>query len=318
MALATVVATWGSAPRPVGSHLAINDEGAFGGSVSGGCIEAAVIAAGVEIIADGRPRTLAFGVADETAWSVGLPCGGKVRVFVEPVGSWLADLQALRRERRAAARLIDISSGAHALVTAESVVGDLAVEGPVLAEARSLLVGDESRPLSSQPDAGFFLRSYGPPWELVIVGAVHIAQALAPIAAAAGFAVTVIDPRSAFAAVDRFPGVRVVAGWPDRVLAQSPPGAHTALVTLTHDAKVDDPALTAGLRSQAFYLGALGSRRNHERRLERLAAAGFGPADLGRIAGPAGLDIGARTPAEIAIAIAAEIVAARRTRRNPG
>jgi xanthine dehydrogenase accessory factor len=341
VALATVVSTWGSAPRPVGSHLAVADGGFFAGSVSGGCIETAVIEGSRTVISDGQPRVLAFGVSDETAWSVGLPCGGEVRVLVERLGLGFAELQALRRERRPVARVVDTSDDAQALVTADSITGDLALAPHALAEARRMAAEDGSGFLSlpleggdgggasralgdappSMPPAreeddrsALFLRSYGPPWELVIVGAVHIAQALAPMAAMAGFAVTVIDPRTGFAAPERFPGVTLVSVWPDKALAGPAIGPRTAVVTLTHDAKLDDPALAAALRSPAFHIGALGSRRTHAGRLERLTAAGFAPADLARIAGPVGLDIGARTPAEIAVAIAAELVAARRGR----
>jgi len=313
VALATVVRTWGSAPRPVGSHMAVAAGGGFAGSVSGGCIEAAVIAEAEAVLADHRGRTIDFAVGDAQAWDFGLACGGAISIHVAPLEpALLAALQAFRRQRRPVAVVTDPASGVHALVSGDGVAcGGLALAGDAVARVRVML-GDDA---SGGIDGGLFVRSYGPPWSLVIVGATHIAQALAPMAALAGLTVTVVDPRRAFATPERLPGVNLVVGWPDEVLAADPPCGHTAVVTLTHDAKIDDPALAAALRSPAFHVGALGSRRTHARRLERLAAEGFAESDLARINGPVGLDLGGRAPGEIAVAILAEVVAARYGRR---
>lgn len=320
VALATVVATWGSSPRPVGSHLVVDQAGAFVGSVSGGCVESAVIAEALEAIVDGRPRTLEFGVSDEQAWEVGLACGGTVRVHVMALGRASDDadpfttLQRLRHDRSAVALVVDLSSGRLAVAAAEGVAAGT-LPPTVAAEADAALAEDASRTVEG-PDGPMFVRCYGPPWSLVLVGAVHIAQALAPMAAMTDFAVTVIDPRPAFATAERFPGVDVRIGWPDVVLAERRLDRRTAVIALSHDPKVDDPALIAAVNSPAFFIGALGSRRTHARRRQRLASEGCAADQLDRIAGPVGLDLGARTPAEIAVSVLAEIVGARRGRRR--
>lgn len=183
-------------------------------------------------------------------------------------------------------------------------------EGHALARAAAR--DERSGPVRLADGREMLLRVFAPPLELVLVGAVHIAKALAPMAVLAGYEVRIIDPRSAFASLERFPGTRIIPAWPDEALAEAPPLARTALVTLTHDPKLDDPALKAALASPAFYVGALGSRRTHAARLERLRRAGLAEPELERIRGPVGLAIGARSPEEIAIAILAEMTAVRR------
>ncbi|MBE0529753.1 MAG: XdhC family protein [Rhodospirillales bacterium] len=314
VALATVIETWGSAPRPIGSHLAVADDGTFAGSVSGGCVEAAVVTEALDVLAKKQPRTLEFGVSDQKAWDVGLPCGGTIRVHVEATEMKRHHFDALqdyRRRQYPVAVVSDLENGLQALVTAEEIGGDLRLSPETAATVRRMLADDHSGLVE-----GLFVRSYGPPWSLYVVGAVHIAQALVPMAELAGFSVTVIDPRSAFASEVRFPHTRIVPAWPHEALAGMSPGPHTAVVALTHDPKIDDPALAAALRSPAFYIGALGSRRNHERRLARLSEAGFSTEHLARIAGPVGLDLGGRSAGEIAVSIVAEIVAARHGRRR--
>lgn len=285
VAIATVISTWGSAPRRVGSHLAVRQDGLFEGSVSGGCVEADVILAAQDLIAAGSGHALLeFGVADTVAWAAGLACGGRIAVLVQ--------------------RLAD--DGLPPALVADVLAATSA------GEARSI----SSDPATGQAlagDAGPFVRAYPPPRRLLIIGAVHIAQALVPMAEALGIAATVIDPRGLFAADDRFAGLTLDRRWPDEAMADLRPDAATAVVALTHDPKVDDVALAAALRSRAFYIAALGSRKNHAARLERLAALGFGPDDLARIHGPAGLAIGAANPAEIALSIAAQLVAAWRS-----
>ncbi len=211
-----------------------------------------------------------------------------------------------RRRHRPAVLVTDLVSGAQALRADGADTGDLAI-GPELdawiAEAER---ADRSGTVAIG-DAGYFIQVFSPPLRLVLVGAVHIAQALAPMAALAGYAVIVVDPRRRFATAERFPDIRLEHAWPDEALAALRPDRRTAVVTLTHDPKLDDPALDTALRSQAFYLAALGSRRTHARRLERLAALGHGPAELERVHGPAGLALGAVTPAEIAVSILAQM-----------
>jgi len=291
-ALATVVETWGSAPRRVGSQLAISGEGEIAGSVSGGCVEGAVVVEALDAMAEGRPVILEYGVSDGDAFAVGLACGGTIRVLVEPVGTvmpeaLLAELVAARARREAVAY----------------------VTGP--GGRRLERAGHEARFRMDRSglaeDGETFVAIHNPPLRLVVVGAVHIAQALVPMARIAGYDPVVIDPRESFATPTRFPDTRLMHDWPDEAVAALGLDARTALVLLTHDPKLDDPALMAALRSEVFYIGALGSTRTHGKRVARLAGAGFSEAEIGRIHGPVGLDIGAAGPAEIAVSILAEM-----------
>lgn len=217
----------------------------------------------------------------------------------------IAEAQRLRQPLLVVTRLGD---GAQCLVDAASCSGDLSLSPAELAAARGALGSGRSMSLAGVE--GLFARAYVPPPRLLIVGAVHIAQALAPMAAAAGFEVVVIDPRGAFASAQRFPGVQLSDEWPDEALGRLGLDPATALVALSHDPKLDDPALELALPSQVFYIGALGSRRTHDKRLERLRAVGL-EAWLGRIHSPVGLDLGGRSPAEIAVAILAEVIQVR-------
>ncbi len=220
----------------------------------------------------------------------------------------LARIAAARQQRLALVVVTRLADGAQCLVDAASGEGELALTSEQLVEARGLLASGRSTTLAAGD--GLFARAYVPAPRMLIVGAVHIAQALAPMAAAAGFEVTVIDPRGAFASADRFPGVRLSDEWPDEALARLGLDDTTALVALSHDPKLDDPALELALPSTLFYIGALGSRRTHEKRLERLRAAGLGEL-TGRIHSPIGLDLGGRSPAEIAVSILAEVIQVR-------
>lgn len=285
LALATVVRTWGSAPRRPGSMLLVRDDGLFEGSVSGGCVEGAVIEAARARMAEGGGELMTFGVADETAWEVGLACGGEIAVLVQALDA--GGFPPALLERIAAAR-----SGGGSISLAFDFASGRASEG----------------------ESGDFVARIDPPLRLMLVGAVHIAQALAPMAALLGQRVLIVDPRGAFAAGPRFAGFEVDDRWPDEALADWRPDRASAVVTLTHDPKLDDVALAAALRSEAYYIAALGSRKTHAARLERLAAQGFDAEALARIHGPAGLAIGAATPAEIALSVAAQMVFAWRVR----
>ena len=308
VALATVIGTWGSSPRPVGSQLAVDEDGAFVGSVSGGCIEGAVVGEALASIADGKPRVLDFGVTNEQAWEVGLACGGNIKVFVDDETE-IDTVQHLI-QNRPVAMVTHLETGGRAIVGADVVDGTLELDDESVALARDALYHDRSRTFDS--DSGqLFAQVFTTPLRLFVVGAVHIAQALVPMAATAGYDITVIDPRGAFATSPRFPGVTLSDDWPDEALEQYKPDARSAVVTLTHDPKLDDPALHAALRSDAFYIGSLGSRKTHASRLERLTEAGFGDADFARIHAPVGLPLGATSPAEIAVSILAQIVEAK-------
>lgn len=299
-ALATVVETWGSAPRQAGSQLAISGDGQIMGSVSGGCVEGAVVTEALEALADGMPRLLTFGVSDETAFAVGLACGGTIRILVEPIGTgvgalpapMLTDLVAARAARTGLAYAINLDGWSRGLIAPGT---DAAAD----ARLRSDRAGVE-------PD-GRFIAPHNPPLRMIIVGAVHIAQPLVQMARACGYDPTLIDPRETFGASARFPGEIILDDWPDDALARLAPDARTAVITLTHDPKLDDPAIHFVLRTAAFYLGCLGSGRTHAKRLDRLRQAGFTEQQIARIHAPVGLDIGARTPAEIAVSILAQI-----------
>lgn len=309
VALATVVSTWGSAPQPVGSTLLIDADGNFEGAVSGGCVEGEVIAEAVDIIASGRAKVLEYGVEDETAWRVGLACGGAIRVLVERVGdeqglseATLERLIAHMARREAVARIVDVETAASRVVSLEHAYDDLLVK-----QLEDAFRFDRSG-LVEVEEGTFFIHVFNPAVRTIVIGAVAIAQHLAPMLERLGHDVIIIDPRQAFATTERFAGFHVIAAWPDEALADIAIDQRTAFAVLTHDPKIDDPALRIAVASDAFYIGALGSRRTHAKRLERLGKAGVGKDMLARIQAPIGLDIGARGSAEIALAVAGEIV----------
>ena len=315
IALATVLTTWGSAPRKAGAKMAFATGGAaISGSVSGGCVEGAVIEAGGEVLAGGRPRLLRFGVADETAWGVGLACGGTIEVFVERLD--VAAYEAARRWSAAgtSGALLTAVAGPDEWLGGKAIVEGGAVVGGSLApvlDADTAALADAARHaqrLATVEDIELFIDPIRPAPALVIVGGAHIAVALARLARVLGYRTVVVDPRRAFGSAARFPDVdRLVQAWPDKALAEEPLTGESAVVTLSHDPKIDDPALRAALSSDAFYIGALGSRKTHAARRQRLAA-GFDEAQLARIHAPIGLDIGADNPEEIALAIMAQVV----------
>lgn len=293
-ALATVIETWGSAPRPVGSQLAVSGAGEMMGSVSGGCVEGAVVAEAEAALEDGEPRVLTYGVSDQDAFAVGLACGGTIRVLVEPVGkalpeAMLADIVTARAGRVGIAYAVDLENWDRSLTAAD---------GPHK---------DRFRADKSGLDESLFVAIHNPPLRMIIVGAVHIAQPLVGMARSCGYDPLLIDPREAFGSEARFAGEVISHDWPDEAMAAVGLDARTAVVTLTHDPKLDDPAIQTALRSDCFYLGCLGSTRTHAKRLERLTAAGFSEAEIARIHAPVGLDIGAKSPAEIAVSIMAQV-----------
>lgn len=294
-ALATVVQTWGSAPRRAGAQMVVSGDGEMMGSVSGGCVEGAVVLEAMEALEAGAPRLLEYGVSDGDAFAVGLACGGTIKVLVEPIGAampeaLLADLVAARAARIPVAYVVDLQTCERRL--------DRAGHAARFAKDRT----------GVEEDARTFVAIHNPPLRLAIVGAVHIAQALVPMARLVGYDPVIIDPRGAFGSEARFPGETLISDWPDEALEQVGLDTRCALVLLTHDPKLDDPALHIALRSGAFYIGALGSTRTHAKREERLQEAGFSADDIARIQGPIGLDIGAASPSEIAVSIIAQMV----------
>jgi xanthine dehydrogenase accessory factor len=287
-ALATVISTWGSAPRPVGSQLAIADDGAFQGSVSGGCVEGAVILAAQDALQDGKCRVLDYGVADADAFAVGLACGGNIQILVEPIGLGDGPDQALIEEM------------AKALETRKAYAYQVNLETWVRQplDAAGLVPGKQDN---------LYIHVVNPGLRMIIVGAVHVTQTLAPLARMAGYAVTLVDPRDSFSTHERFPDDTFIDAWPDEALRNVGLDAHTAVITLSHDPKIDTPALAVALQSDVFYIGALGSRKTHAKRVVELQGQGFTDVQIARIHGPIGLNIGAKTPAEIAISIMAEV-----------
>ncbi|MEJ6391718.1 XdhC family protein [Gymnodinialimonas sp. 2305UL16-5] len=290
--LATVVETWGSAPRPVGAQLVIAGDGEMAGSVSGGCVEGAVVVEAMEMAQATEGKMLEFGVSDDEAFAVGLACGGRIRVWVEPVSAMgedcLAALVAARASRQSIAYCVDTDTGERFTATPQTRP-------------------DWFRGAATGMEGDVFVHFHLPPLRMIVVGAVHIAQALLPMARLAGYDATLVDPRPAFAAAARFPGETIVEDWPDEALAALGLDARTCVVTLTHDPKLDDPAIEATLRSDVFYLGCLGSTRTHAKRVARLAEAGFSDEEIAKIHAPVGLNIGAKGPGEIAVSIMGQI-----------
>ena len=301
-ALATVIETWGSAPRPKGAQLAIGGEAEMVGSVSGGCVEGAVVSEALAALDDGQPRLLDFGVSDAEAFAVGLACGGRIRVMVEPVG--IGQGPSADTPRAAGGR----AGGAEA----RRLCGAAAVLGPAAGKraGRPALAGGaggaDRRPGRASRATGSLastIRRCGWRWSARSTSL----RRSCPWPGWRGTTPRSIDPREAFASPARFPDATTSHDWPDEALAAFGLDTRTAVVTLTHDPKLDDPAIAAALRSPAFYIGCLGSSRTHAKRVDRLRAAGFAEEEIARIHAPVGADIGASAPAEIAIAILAEI-----------
>jgi xanthine dehydrogenase accessory factor len=297
VALATVISTWGSAPRPAGSRMAISRSGNIAGSVSGGCLEGEVFEQ-AQAILKGKPAQLFhYGVSDDLAWTVGLSCGGEIDVLVEPLNDVHRRLIGALESETPVVLETDVgaSPGARELLEAST------------AEARQLL--ETENPVRRD---GEFLEPFPRPPELFIFGGSHVAVPLTRLARALGFRITVVDARSKFAEADRFPEARrVIHAWPDEVLNELPMDGSTYIVILTHDPKFDDPTITAALKGHPRYIGAIGSRKTHRERVARLTAAGVSAEDLARVHAPIGLDLGAQTAEETALAILAEMVAVR-------
>lgn len=334
---AVVVRTFGSSPRPAGAALLVTDDRRIAGSVSGGCVEGAAAEAVLAARKDGRQRVVRYGISDEQAWDVGLACGGTIDVLISPAVP--AAAEAAARDAR------DGRGGGRAVVTRLPADAPSAVPGPhkpgpgetasepltvdadgrlvgtladvhadeaLVEAARASLLAGHSRTVEIA-GTQLFIEAYPARARLVVVGAVEIARTLVRLARELGYETVVIDGRAAFATRDRFPEAdRLVLGWPDEVMDEIELGPADAVAILTHDVKFDEPAIIAALARGCRYVGAVGSRRTQAERRSRLLAAGVSPADLDRVHGPIGLDLGGRLPAETALAILAEIVAERR------
>jgi len=296
--LVIVVSTWGSAPRQPGSLMLVRDDLHLEGSVSGGCVEGEVIRLSQEAMESGLPCLKQFGVADETAWEVGLSCGGKISVLILPVTDTGIPVSILKEA-----------------VMAENKRGSLDVEF-MLADIPKITVS-ATQPKSSlhvvhssnlEEEKSLFNLRLRPKNQLVIIGAGHISQVLSRLALNMELDTTIIDPRAVFLSKERFPDVTIMQGWPQEILPQLYIDAQTAIVTLTHDPKIDDPALAHSLKTDAYYIGCLGSSKTHRLRLSRLKELGISNIDLARLHGPAGIPLGGRAASEIALSILAEIV----------
>lgn len=288
IALATVIQTWGSSPRKAGAKMGITASGKICGSVSGGCVEGAVADVAQQVLKTRVPQLLHFGVADETAWEVGLACGGSLDVFVQPLDARVFD--EIRQ------RLGDEKSFAVVTVIKGEEIGKVEI-----LENKGLGIRDLR-----------FVEVVSPPPQVVMVGGVHIAIALASIAKTLNYRTIVIDPRRAFGSQDRFPNVdKLMQVWCDEAFEKIKINDSTAIAFLTHDPKIDDAGLKIALASEAFYVGALGSKKTHDERKKRLLSSGVTESQLSRLHAPIGLNIGAASPEEIALSIMAEIVAAR-------
>jgi xanthine dehydrogenase accessory factor len=306
VAIATVVGTERSAPRDPGAALAVSAEGQVAGSVTGGCVEPAVYGEAREVLAGGAPRLKTYGIADEEAFEVGLPCGGTVQIFVDRLEPELvAPIAEAVREERPIALEIKISgedAGAKRLVGPDD-------EGP----AAELLARGETG-IVDTPEGQIFVSSFAPRPNMYVFGAIDHAAALATVGRYLGFRVTVCDARSKFVTPERFPDVdELVIEWPDKFLENAPVDERTAVCVLTHDHKFDIPVLKVALRTPAGYIGAMGARRTNEERAERLRAEGVSDDEIARIHAPIGLKIGSRSPEEVAVAIAAQIVQVMRS-----
>jgi xanthine dehydrogenase accessory factor len=305
--VATVVATRKSSPRPVGSKLIITEDGKLEGSVSGGCVESDVFEAAQEVMETGVPRLLTYGISDDMAFNVGLPCGGEIDVFVEPLRLRVDETA----ERAVLFTVIDGDPLGAKLLVRE----DGATEGDGPRELASLATDALRRGRSHTIEAGertIFADVFGPPPRLFVYGAVDTAEALCRAAKLLGWRTIVADARARFATRERIPSAdELLVAWPDEAVEQVRPDVGTAIFVLTHDDKFDIPMLKAAVASDAFYIGALGSRRNQERRRAVLVDSGVSEDELERISGPAGLDIGAESPAETALSMLAEALAVR-------
>lgn len=319
IALATVVSTWGSAPRRAGAKMAFTAGGLISGSVSGGCVESAVIKAGYDVLGSGLPRLLEFSVANEAAWDVGLACGGEITVFVEPLDLAAFAFEADLQQSAATGTIITIVGGLPAVLGQKLLVGPAGAMPtglpPAVAHDLERLAGQTPNPqrVALPGPLDVFVDVIRPQPTLVMIGGGHIAVVLARLAKLVGYTTVVVDPRRAFGNATRFPDAgKLLTEWPDKALAALGLNADTAVVTLSHDPKLDDPALRVALASDVFYVGSLGSRKTHADRRTRLLEQGLTAQQVDQIHAPVGLAIGASNPEEIALAILAEVVQAYR------
>ncbi|HET7339639.1 MAG TPA: XdhC/CoxI family protein [Candidatus Dormibacteraeota bacterium] len=289
IAVATVVETWGSSPRPLGSKMLVTRSGKMAGSVSNGCIEGAVFEEAQKVLKSGEAKVAAFGVSDDVAFGVGLACGGHIEVFIQPLNDAHKELIAILNRNEAATLRTNLQTG----------------------ETDSMRGTPRGTELARR-DGDVFVEPFRRAAHLVIIGAIHIAIPLHRLAKLMGYRVTVIDARAKFATRERFPEAdEIIVAWPDEAMAKIDVDASTYVVILTHDPKFDIPALRSVLRRDAGYIGAIGSRKTNEKRFEALRKEGFSEDELAEVHGPIGLDLGSRGAEETALGILAEVTAVR-------
>lgn len=323
---ATVIAVERSAPRGPGAWMAVNERGEVAGSVSGGCVEGAVYEEAQDVFKTGRSRVVTYGISDDQAISVGLTCGGVIHVFISLVasGGFERLFESIRNDVPVvlATRLDGDEIGETMFVRNDEwfgAVGNADLNHAVVEESRALLALGESEIRTFGPegeptgtDVRIFIQSFAPRPNMYVFGAIDFTKAMVHVGKYLGYQVTVVDARPIFATRMRFPEADdVVVEWPDEFLSHAPVDERTALIILTHDVKFDVPVMEVALDTAAGYIGAMGSRKTQANRMEELRAKGYTPDQLARISAPIGLDIGARTPEETAISIAAEMIALR-------
>jgi xanthine dehydrogenase accessory factor len=323
IAIATVIQTWGSAPRPIGSAMIVTDNSEMSGSVSGGCVEGAILKAVPNVLKTNKPMRVGFGVTDEEAWAVGLSCGGKIQVFIEPFLAFTDPemwqiLRGCLKDNRGAVLLTKLNDEAseHLLVVPDAIdrvtsshpINDTLTENALRAYAER-----KTQTVETEDGATWFLQVFPPKLKLLIIGAAHITVDLVHLAQYFGFETTVIDPRGIFAEKTQFPTPpdHLHVDWPAEILPDLTLDAYTFAVMLTHDPKIDDQALHILLKSGVAYIGALGSKKTHEKRVKRLVTEGYSEADIAKIHAPIGMPISAKSAREIALSIMGELIQAK-------
>ncbi len=324
VALATVIKTWGSSPCSVGSQMAIAENGEFTGAVSAGCVESAVIENAASVFEKHRAKCLDFNISSEDAFSVGLACGGQMQILLQPFSNHGAQKRLLQHvlKKKNGLYLMAVKSDYNPAETDEFFAEENELEFAAWLDSEQKLRRSaeiQARLIEIPAKGMYFLLPVIPPFRLVIIGGSHIAKKLTELAAVLGYEIVIIDPRSALATESRFPhAASIFNRWPENILPEMKIDDNYAMITLSHDDKIDDAALIFALQSNAGYIGALGSKKTHAGRIQRLQERGFGSAVLKKIHAPVGLDIAAKTPEEIALSILAEIIQFRRTRNAGG
>lgn len=321
VAVATVIHVLGSAPRPVGARMIVSADGHMAGSVSGGCVETTVYEEMMDVLEGGPPRKLHFGITEDMIWDVGLACGGTIDVFVEKLDPDLVAALATHVEQKAAVALVTVVEGesglgSSALVGRSGVaLGSAHPRAAALAQELLAARAPSGEIVEAEPGVRVYIEPFLPPPVLLIVGGVHTAIHLTRFAKELGFAVIVTDPRAKFANRERFPEAdQILLEWPDETFQHLDVNESTYVVLLTHDPKIDEPTLAAALKTDAAYIGAIGSRGTHAARFDRMAQWGVTREQLERVYAPIGLDLGGRTPEETALSIIGEVVAVKNGR----